>query len=560
MNDLLNSNEYSADQTRIAIVKTYRESTVMLFNSYPDALRLFASFAERTVVTELNDTLLVTEETETIRIPTSSEGAVNALATGPTFEMELTAVQLRFYKNQFDVDEKVINSSTAQARTRLSMLAIVFAVELQSSLEIFRALRSALHTLDADIKKITWQNIIRQIGSGMLRENDDTEGAARILQLRNLIVTADRDFSDIPHDQLFGIIVDWKTAGAIGVTSEVNNQNDLLKIANQSLLKVTSPMRVGDVIVESIPPYYKAQIQNDTALTLEYPIHLSFAGFVPIPKTPLENEDVRIYFPDYMGGAYNITVTAAQHQGKNLLVVIRDVTIRGSSHIVVFGRDKPVALAETANTNVRGGPDGAIDPRNGMGYVSASRFVGATCIRRRNVVEFLSRVVTNVDSGIRSKKKVVLGDYGATALDRDANIYVLRTDELVLPDKDVFDLVEWKDSTNTVRPSGLIDAKTVNQFWIGKKTELLESTPLGFALSMPIAVSLDKPPTAVFVGGVGTTAGASLTTNTFLNFSPCHGPGLTLAAGVEGQYQGASTVCVPTIEQLTNMYASSYHI
>ncbi len=556
MNDLLNSNEYSADQTRIAILKTFRESTVMLFNSYPDALRLFTSFAERTVVTELNDTLLVTEETETIRIPTSSEGAVNALATGPTFEMELTAVQLRFYKNQFDVDEKVINSPIAQARTRLSMLAIVFAVELQASLEIFRALRSAPHSLDADTKKIYWQNMIRQIGSGMLRENDDTEGAARILQLRNLIVTADRDFSDIPHDQLFGIIVDWKTAGAIGVTSEVNNQNDLLKIANQSLLKVTSPLRVGDVVVESIPPYYRAQIQSDTALTLEYPLHMSFAGFVPIAKSKqLMGQDLLIYIPDYMGGAYKFMVSKSQHNDQNLLVVIRDVTIRGSSHIVVFGRDKPVALAETANTNVRGGPDGAIDPRNGMGYVSASRFVGATCIRRRNVVEFMSRVVTNIDSGLRSKKMVVFGDYGATAPANDANIYVLRTPNLVLPDKDVFDLV----------PSGLVDAKTVNQFWIGKKTELLESTPLGYALSMPIAVSLETPPTAMFSASTGGTTptvvnGPSLTTNTFLNFSPCHGPGLTLAAGVEGQYQGASTVCVPTIEQLTSMYASAYQL
>ena len=564
MNDFLNNNEYRADQTRIAILKTYRESMVLIFNEYPDALRLFSSFAERTVVSELNDTLLVIEEVRTIHIPVSSEGAVNALATGPTFEKELTAIQLRFYKNQFDVDEKVINSPTAQAETRLSMLAIVFAVELQSALEIFRALRSAPHALDAVSKKLYWQNMLRQIGSGMLRENDDTEGAAHVLQLRNLILTSNRDFTDIPHDQLFGLIIDWQTAGSIGITGEISNQNDLLKIANSSLLKTTSPLNVGGVIVESIPPYYRSMIQQNTALTLEYTSHVSFAGFVPVAGNPAyENQALRVYIPDYNGGARYITVPAgaAGHDNQNLLVVIRDVAIRGSSHIVVFGRDKPVAIAESASTNVRGGPEGAIDPRNGMGYVSASRFVGATCIRRRNVVELMARIVASMNANVGDEAK--LADLGNDLTGDPHNVFVLRTGAAnFLPTKDIFDLVDYTNAP----AKGLFDRAKLDQFWNGKKLGMVETNPLGFALTMPLAVSLNAPSTAAFTttNTAGPTpvvvAGPSLVTNTFLNFSPCKGPGLTLAGGVEGQYQGMSTISVPSNQQLREMYASSYRM
>lgn len=563
MNNLLDTNAYDAQQTRINIIKTFMESTVAIFNSYPEALRLFSSFAERTVVQSANDNLLAIEEDIEIHIPVSSEGAVNALATGPTAESRMTAIQFRFYKNQFDIDEDTITIPKAVAQIKLFMLATVFAVELQSPLEIFRAIRGAPHSLEPEQKKNYWQNMIRQIGAGMLRDSNDTEGAARILGLRSLLVTADRDFSNVPRDQLFGIIVDWKTAGSIGITSEINTQSDLLKIANPSMFKVQTPTKVGDVIVESIPPYFREQIQQDTTLTMDHPLQMSFAGFVSIKGSEYAARDIRLYIPDYNGGGRYIrvpkddvvasgVVTTPGHNGKNLLVVIRKAVITGSSHIVVFGKDKPVALAETAATKVRGGDGNDRDARNGMAYVSASRHVGATCRRPNNIVEFLSRVVRTIEIPLPDEKVQVL-DLGDKP-NQDYNVFIFRTSKNVLPKKDVFDLTGKDGGENT----NLFEENVYDNYWQGKSLSTPEEHPLGYALSMPVAVTVDGP--FVSLGPGGSTSSPLTSAGNTWTISPSHGPGLTLAGGVDKNYEGSYIITPPEVPELIQMYTSAYSL
>lgn len=556
MNNLLDTNAYDAQQTRINIIKTFMESTVAIFNSYPEALRLFSSFAERTVVQSANDNLLAIEEDIEIHIPVSSEGAVNALATGPTAESRMTAIQFRFYKNQFDIDEDTITIPKMVAQIKLFMLATVFAVELQSPLEIFRAIRGAPHSLEPEEKKKYWQNMIRQIGAGMLRDSNDSEGAARVLGLRSLLVTADRDFSNVPRDQLFGIIVDWKTAGSIGITSEINTQNDLLKIANPSMFKVQTPTKVGDVIVESIPPYFREQIQQDTTLTMDHPLQMSFAGFVSIKNTPYATKPIRLYIPDYNGGGRYIILPKdgdTGHKGQNVLVVIRKAVITGSSHIVVFGKDKPVALAETAATKVRGGDGNDRDARNGMAYVSASRHVGATCRRPHNIVEFLSRVVRTIEIELPGEKVQVL-DLGVVPEAEKYNVFVFRTDNNVLPKKDVFDLTGKEFGVNTK----LFEETVYENYWQGKSLTTPEEHPLGYALSMPVAVTVDEP--FVSIGTAGATTSSLTSAGNTWSISPSHGPGLTLAGGVDKNYEGSYIITPPEVSDLIQMYTSAYSL
>lgn len=560
MNNLIDDNAYDAQQTSIDIIKTYTEFTRAVFNSFPDALRLFSAFCKRSVVTAANNTLLAKEETQTIHIPVSSEGAVNAMATGPTFTSETAEIQFRFYKNQFDIDEDVITVPTAIARIRLSLLAIVFAVELQSPLEIFRALRGAPHSLVPELKRAHWVNVIRQLGAGMLRDPKEDEGNAKILALRSLLVTAERDFSDIPRDQLYGLIVDWKTAGSIGMTTEINNQNDLLKLANPTMFKTPMTMRVGDVVVDSIPPIYNSQIQQDTTLTMEHPLQMSFAGFVSIKDTIYENKPIRLFIPDYRNGSRYIVLPAAKHDNKNLLVVIRRASIVGSSHIVVFGKDEPVALAETAETKVRGGDGNDRDAKSGMAFVQASRWVGATCRRQKNVVEFHSRIVRSIDvdfsNGTAEEALLVDATAGAGIPDltKDLhNIFIFKLDGNFLPEKDVFDLLGY----NTTRPAtysrnfNIFSRKRTDQYWEAKNTALPEEHPLGFALSMPVGVALNAP--GVAVGGATAIANS-------LTLSPCHGPGLTLSRGVDENYQGTYIISPPDASELAQLYASSYKL
>lgn len=561
MNNLIDSNPYDAQQTSIDIIKTYTEFTRAVFNSYPDALRLFSAFCKRTVVNAANSTLLATEETQTIHIPQSSEGAVNAMATGPTFTSETAEIQFRFYKNQFDIDEDVITVPTAIARIRLSLLAIVFAVELQSPLEVFRALRGAPHSQLMETKKIRWVNMIRQIGAGMLRDPKDDEGNAKILALRSLLVTAERDFSDLPRDQLYGLIVDWKTAGSIGMTTEINNSNDLLKLTNPTMFKTPMTMRVGDVVVDSIPPIYSSQIQQDTALTMEHPLFMSFAGFVSIKNTFYADKPIRLYIPDYRGGSRYIVLPATGptgHNGDNLLVVIRRAKITGSSHIVVFGKDEPVSLAETAQTKVRGGDGNDRDAKSGMAFVQASRWVGATCTRPNNVVEFLSRIVRNIEVDFSNGDKdateeALILDYadGLKLQEQSHNVFIFRMKDKFLPEKDVFDLMKNNSEIGNTysRNFGLFAENKTKQYWNAMNTALHEEYPLGYALSMPVGVALNDQMIQI---GPGAAISSTLT------LSPCHGPGLTLSKGVDENYQGTYIVSPPDASELAQMYTSSY--